>query len=366
VAVDRSLAAAEGSLAVVDPPLTAVVELAECCGLLTIDHLAPREAHTLGFGLAIRAALECGAERLLLAVGGSASTDGGLGLLVGLGLRVAVSGVEEIVLHMRAQDVEDPHLPPESAAMVSASASAALPPLGNAALPGIVQVDWSRVLPAPTGGAVILSDVTNPLLGPDGAAAVFGPQKGGASLVEEMDANLAHWAGVLGGSGGRPHGAANASASPAAVDPGALVAGRGAATGNPAALGAGAAGGAGFALQRWGATSTSGARAVADAVGLREAMLDADLVITGEGSFDDQTASGKVVDVVRQLAVEVGEERRRELPVAVVAGRLAAPFDGPAVALWDLAGERALTQAPEVARQAGREFAMRFSDEPQI
>ncbi|MCG6568163.1 glycerate kinase [Tessaracoccus sp. ZS01] len=282
------------------PDGTGVVELAHCCGLTTIGHLAPREAHTRGLGLAIRAALDAGATRLLLALGGSASTDGGLGLLVALGLSVA-----------RA---------PQPTALTEQ--------LGNAALPGITAVEWAGVVPPPEGGALVLSDVTNPLLGPDGAAAVFGPQKGGASLVEEMDANLAHWAALVGG--------------------------------DPHAPGAGAAGGAGFALQLWGATTTSGARVVADAIGLREAMEDADLVVTGEGSFDAQSFSGKAVDVVRQIAAEVAEARGRDLPVALVAGRREVDFHGLAVALWDLAGERALADPIAVAREAGRQLAMSF------
>lgn len=270
-----------------------VVELAECCGLLTIDALAPREAHTLGFGMAIRSAIEAGAERLLLAIGGSASTDGGLGLLVGLGVAIE-----------RPDGVST---------------------LGNAALPHVVSVDWSGAVPVPSGGATVLSDVTNPLLGDDGAAAVFGPQKGGAPFVAQLDAALASWAAVLGG--------------------------------DPQSPGAGAAGGAGFALRRWGATSTSGALAVADAVGLREALWDADLVVTGEGAFDAQTASGKVVDVVRRMAAEVAMARQRALPVAVVAGRMEARYDGPAVELWALAGERALSDAVRVTRDAGRRLA---------
>lgn len=311
------------------PDDTAVVELAECCGLTTVSHLAPREAHTLGFGLAIRAALEAGVTRLLLAIGGSASTDGGLGLLVGLGLRVTgegIEGVEKITMRQGASDVEAPHLKPSDASINSAPS---LPALGNAALERVRGVDWADVLAPPRGGAFILSDVTNPLLGAKGAAAVFGPQKGGASIVEEMDQNLAVWAELL--------------------------------AGDPGAPGAGAAGGAGFALQRWGAETTSGARTVAEAIGLPEAMAEADLVITGEGSFDSQTAGGKAIDVVRQLAAEAAAARGRELPVAVVAGRMEAAFDGPAVALWDLAGERALTDAAGVAREAAAELARQLS-----
>ncbi|MFD0867453.1 glycerate kinase, partial [Tessaracoccus lubricantis] len=121
--------------------------------------------------------------------------------------------------------------------------------------------------------------------------------------------------------------------------------------------------GAGFALQLWGATTTSGARVVADVIGLREAMEDADLVITGEGSFDAQSFSGKAVDVVRQLAVEVAQSRGRDLPVALIAGRRDADFGGPAVALWDFAGERALRDPVGVAREAARQLALQVTEE---
>lgn len=269
------------------PDGAAVVELAECCGLLLLDEPAPMAAHTVGFGMAIRSALEAGATRLLLAVGGSASTDCGAGLLVGLGARLLDgAGVE----------IREP---------------------GNGELLRVAQVDLSGLPPLPPGGAAVLSDVTNPLLGPDGAASVFGPQKGG--VPTELEPGVAHFASLLGGDHSAP--------------------------------GAGAAGGAGFALQRWGAVPVSGATAVAGAVGLPEAVEGADLVITGEGRFDAQTASGKVVHVVRGLA---GDAR-----TVLVAGRIDAAVDGfaGAVSLWEVAGEGALTHPEEAAVEAGRRLA---------
>lgn len=273
------------------PDGTAVIELAECCGLLLLDEPAPGEAHTLGFGLAIRAAIEAGASRLLLAIGGSASTDGGAGLLVGLGARLL----------------------DESGAEVAAP--------GNATLRRIATVDTSEMVAPPAGGAVILSDVDNPLLGERGAAAVFGPQKGGDPVV--LEPGLAHFAGVLGG--------------------------------DPTAPGAGAAGGAGFALQWWGALFSAGAEAVGEAVGLPAAAETADLVITGEGALDAQTAAGKVVSYVRRV---VGDSR-----TAVVAGRIDAEVDGfaGAVSLLELAGESALTEPAWAARAAGAHLAERFA-----
>ncbi|MBB1517549.1 glycerate kinase [Tessaracoccus sp. MC1679] len=274
------------------PDGTGVVELAAACGIVGLDPLDARGAHTTGFGMAIRAALEAGVSRLLLAIGGSASTDCGAGLLVALGARLLDDG---------GREVTSP---------------------GNSALPRVATVDLSGMPPPPPGGAVVLSDVTNPLLGPLGAAAVFGPQKGGVGIVDELELNVGRFAELL--------------------------------AGDVEAAGAGAAGGAGFALQRWGATTESGARAVAEAVGLEAALDGADLVITGEGRFDSQSAGGKVVSVVREMA---GDRR-----VAVVAGRIDAAVDGlaGAVSLWDLAGEGALTESASVAEEAGRVLASRF------
>ncbi len=197
---------------------------------------------------------------------------------------------------------------------------------GNAALARVATVDLSGLLRPPAGGAVVLSDVTNPLLGPLGAAAVFGPQKGGAGIVDELVFNVGRFAELLGGD--------------------AEAAGAGAGRRRRVRV-----------LQRWGATTASGARAVAGAVGLVEALEGADLVITGEGRFDSQSAAGKVVSVVRVLA---GDSR-----VAVVAGRIDAPVDtlAGAVSLWDLAGERALSDAAGVAEEAGRALASRLESQ---
>lgn len=275
------------------PDGTGVVELADACGIVGLDPLAPREAHTLGFGLAIRAAVEARVSRLLLAVGGSASTDCGAGMLVALGARLIDASGREI------------------------------PAPGNSALGRVTEVDMSRMVWPPMGGAVVLSDVTNPLLGASGAAMVFGRQKGGKGILDELESNVDWFATLLGG--------------------------------DPDAPGAGAAGGVGFALRRWGATISSGAAAVADAIGLPEAVADADLVVTGEGRFDSQSAGGKAVSVVRGIA---GDDR-----VMLVAGRIDAPVDGlaGAVSLWDLAGDRALTDAGAVAAEAGRTLASRFT-----
>jgi glycerate 2-kinase len=269
------------------PDGTGVVELAATSGITLLDPLEPLDAHTAGFGEAIAAALDHGVERLLLGLGGSASTDGGVAALAVLGGRF---------LDAADQPVE----------------------LGNRGLGMLARVDLSSLRPLPPGGAVILGDVTNPLLGEHGAAAVFGPQKGAdAATVEMLDSNLARLARLL-PSGDRG--------------------GREAPVWRPAGLasqpGAGAAGGTGFGLLAWGAVMGGGAALVARALGLDNAIADAGLVITGEGRFDGQSEAGKAPTVVAALARHAG------VPTSLVAGAITAEPRGFAasVALADLAG----------------------------
>lgn len=255
------------------PDGTGVVELATTSGITLLDPLRPTTAHTYGFGRAIAAALDHGVRRLLLAIGGSASTDGGAGMLLALGARV-----------------ED--------------AAGAPVPLGNAGLADVALVDLSTARRPPAGGALALGDVTNPLLGPAGAAAVFGPQKGAdAATVEMLEANLAHFARLV----------------PVP----------------PETPGAGAAGGTGFALLAWGAGWASGAGAVGDCLDLPGAVAAADVVVTGEGRYDAQTGAGKVASYVQGLATAGGSR------AMLVAGLVAAPADAfdAAVSLTDLAGD---------------------------
>lgn len=257
------------------PDGTAVVELARTSGITLLDPLRPLDAHTLGFGQAIAAALDAGATRLLLAIGGSSSTDGGVGALAALG---------GVFLDVQRRPVR----------------------LGARGLGTVARVDLSRLRPLPPGGALVLSDVTNPLLGSTGAAAVFGPQKGATpAMVDAMHENLERLARLV------PGGSAFA-----------------------AIPGAGAAGGTGFGLLAWGATMAGGAGAVADALGLSTALAGADLVITGEGRFDGQSAAGKVPSEVAARAAAAG------VPVALVAGSIDADASGFAasVSLADLAG----------------------------
>lgn len=240
-------------------PRTALVELAEASGLLLLASPAPLTAHTLGLGELIAAAIDAGAERVLIGLGGSGSTDGGAGALLGLGATL----VDE-----RGQRV----------------------PLGNAGLLQLARVDLGTAVPPPAGGALALSDVDNPLLGDRGAVAVFGAQKGlDDALASAAEHALARFAALIDPEGER-----------ASVP------------------GAGAAGGAAFGLLAWGAQITSGSRVVAETIGLPSAISGADLVITGEGRFDGQSAGGKAPAEVARLAREAG------VPCALVAGSVEA------------------------------------------
>jgi glycerate kinase len=226
------------------PDGTGVVEVASTSGITLLDPLRPLTAHTRGFGQAIRAALDAGVPRLLLALGGSSSTDGGVGALRELGARILWADGAE------AGD-------------------------GGGSLAEIAGVDRAGLLPLPAGGARILGDVRAPLTGPAGAAAVYGPQKGAtADDVRTLDAGLAHLAVVLG------------------VD--------------PATPGSGAAGGTAAGLLAWGAEPASGSAGVAEAIGLAGLIARADVVITGEGRFDLQSRTGKVPSRVLDLAAAHG------------------------------------------------------------
>lgn len=282
------------------PDGTGVVELASTSGIeLLGERRLPWDADSLGFGQAIVAALDHGVARLVLGIGSSASTDGGAGLLTALGARFLNAEGERITRGARGlADVCTAH------------------------------VDGLRALPA--GGALVLTDVANRLLGANGAAAVFGPQKG--LSIDELpaaDAGLARFAELLGG--------------------------------DPTVPGAGAAGGAGFALHLWGATLTPGAAEVAELIALDAAVREADLVVTGEGSFDGQSAAGKVPSFVADLAAAI------DVPVALIAGRIADDSDttgfARSLSLIELAGSAQGSMADPVRwlRAAGAALAQHFA-----
>lgn len=265
-----------------------VVELASTSGIeLLGERRRGLDADTSGFGQAIVAALDAGVDRLVLGIGSSSSTDGGIGMLRALGARVTDAAGHEVAPGVRG--------------------------LGR-----IATVDLSSLRPLPTGGVTVLSDVSNPLLGERGAAAVFGPQKGLDPLgVAEAEAGLARWSASV------PDGASLAQAP-----------------------GAGAAGGTGFGLLAWGARLTPGAREVAELIGLAEAVAEAELVVTGEGSFDGQSAAGKVPAFVAELAARAG------VPAALVTGRIAADADTAAFAASVSLSERAGSPAASLAEPA--------------
>lgn len=228
---------------------TAVVEAATTSGLQMIPE-ARRDAlsaSSLGFGQAVRAAADQGARRIVLALGGSASTDGGMGLLTGLGWRfLDDAGVQ---------------VPPTGAGLARVSA-----------------VDTADAADLAGVELIAAGDVLNPLLGQRGAAAVYAPQKGAsAQEVRELEAGLARLVRVLDG-----------------VRPGA-----GQLAGQPSA---GAAGGLGFAAMLLGAREVSGAEFFLELLDFASACRHADLVITGEGRIDEQTLQGKLPAVVARRA----------------------------------------------------------------
>ena len=177
----------------------------------------------------------------------------------------------------------------------------------------------------------MLSDVTNPLLGTRGAAAVFGPQKGaGQDDVLALDAALARLAALV--------------------------------DADPDAAGAGAAGGTGFGLLAWGARLVPGSAAVAELVGLDAAVAAASVVVTGEGSYDGQSAAGKVPAHVGAIAASAG------VPAALVAGRIAGDADTAGFAatssLTALAGsgKAAMAEPARWLEAAGAQLARAFEE----
>ena len=217
----------------------AVVELAEASGLRRVhaSALDPLHATSRGTGELIRIALEAGADRILIGVGGSACTDGGAGMLQALGARLT--------------DSDGADIGP-----------------GGAGLEKLARIQLDRLHPALARCRLdVACDIRGPLLGPDGAAMMFAAQKGASPReVRRLEAALSHFAVIT----------AAAGAPDLATMPG-----------------SGAAGGSGFGLALAGARLLGGAALICDAVGLDAALTGAALVITGEGRLDAQTATGK-------------------------------------------------------------------------
>ena len=246
----------------------AVIEMAAASGLAALpggrpDSATARTSSSLGTGELIRAALDAGCRQIILGVGGSANTDGGAGLLQGLGARLL--------------DAEGNDLPP-----------------GGAALARLASIDLSNFDTRLDEARFLLaSDVDNPLLGDQGAAAIFGPQKGASTEdVAALDSALDTFVQVLAEE----------------IGPRALKAAD--------APGAGAAGGVGYAaIAVLAATRRPGIDVVLEFTELAERLAGADLVITGEGSLDEQSLLGKTPMGVSRAARTAG------VPVDAVCGR---------------------------------------------
>jgi glycerate kinase len=242
---------------------TAVLDMASASGieLISRDRLNPMKATSYGTGELIRAVLDKNIRNMIIGIGGSATNDGGIGMLAALGYRI---------LDDKGNDVGE----------------------GGEALGKIAAIDISGAHPGLKNLSVrIACDVTNPLLGEKGAAAIFGPQKGATpEMIKILDAGLAKLKAAY----------VKAGLCKDAESPG-----------------DGAAGGLGAALRIClNAKMESGARLVMDSAGFFDKLKDADLVITGEGMTDGQTAGGKLCSVVAE------ESHKANLPVALLSGAL--------------------------------------------
>ncbi len=269
----------------IDGGRTGVVELASSSGLalIPVERLDPRKASTFGFGQLLEAARMQGVASIIAGIGGSSTNDGGAGMAQALGYRLLDSAGRYL-------------------------------PRGGAALAHLDRIDPSGFDPSWRSVSVMVaSDVTNPLTGPQGASAVYGPQKGAdPKAVRELDAALARLAEVI------------------ARDLGKQVAD---------ISGAGAAGGAGAGLVAFlGARLVPGAPLVVDASGFDRALHGARLVITGEGRVDGQTAFGKAPGEVAKRARSAG------IPTLLLAGSR-----GPG---WESLSSMGVTSVVTLAEEA--------------
>ncbi|MCV7150699.1 glycerate kinase family protein [Mycolicibacterium pyrenivorans] len=260
-----------------DPPVTAYIECAQACGLALLGGpptvRTALDAHSRGVGQLVAAAREAGAGRIVVGLGGSGCTDGGRGMVEALG---GLTAAKELL-------------------------------------------DGIELIAA--------SDVEHPLLGPRGAAAVFGPQKGAdPDTVAVLEDRLAAWAEELTVAAGRPVG----------DDPG-----------------AGAAGGIGAALIALGGRRESGAAIIAEHTGLVDDVAAADLVITGEGRFDDQSLHGKVVSALASAA------RAHRIPVLVLAGQVT--LDESSLGAAGIAWAYSITDHAESVQRAIEDAADQLS-----
>jgi len=273
---------------------TAVVELANICGITRTSPLDPLGASTYELGVVLKEALnESRVKKLIIAVGGSASTDGGVGALMAFGAKFKDNSGESISL-------------------------------GGVGLEALAAIDLREVPPAPIGGVLCLTDVTNPLLGEWGSARVFAPQKGaGADQVATLERGLRQLKEI---------------------------------SGVQDFAGAGAAGGTPFGLSlAWKVEIESGALLVGAMIGLDEAIRESDLVITGEGRLDTQSYRGKVVGVITALAAQ---SNKRTL---YCVGSSEEPLEENGIALVDIAPsvEEAMRSPEEWLIKVGAKLAER-------
>lgn len=273
---------------------TAIIEMATASGLqlLTLEQRDATLTSTCGTGQLIAAALDSGARRIILAIGGSATNDAGTGMLSALGARFL--------------DADRQPLPP-----------------GGLALAKVAHIDLTAMDARLSEVQFeVAADVDNPLCGPHGASHVFGPQKGASpEQVLQLDAALQLFAEHSARALGSDH-----SQHP----------------------GSGAAGGVGFAAKAYlNAAFRPGVDVVADLTGLAEALEGADLVITGEGRFDAQTLRGKTPFGVARIA------RKRGVPVVVLAGTLGEGY--AELYAHGISAAFALTSGPMTLEQACRE-----------
>lgn len=309
----------------------AVVEMADVSGLVNLPdgQMKPMTATSRGTGEVMAAAIDAGCTQIMLGIGGSASTDGGAGMLAALGARL---------LDADGAELGD----------------------GGAALASLASIDVQALAARMRGVALTVAcDVDNPLTGPRGAAAVYGPQKGATpAQVSELDDALSHFADVLAEHAEHDehtdhaeHGELTDHAGHARHD----------ARDVRDVAGAGAAGGVGYAaLALLDAQLRPGIDVVFDLVGFAGHLASADFVITGEGSLDEQTLHGKAPAGVASAAVARG------VPVVAVCGRTTlsaqrlkdAGIDA-AYALSDLEPdlERSMTGAAALLEQLGEQIA---------
>ncbi len=300
----------EAAFGILGDGKTAVVEMAQASGLRLIpgERRSPLLTTTYGTGELIRGALDRGARKIIVGIGGSGTVDGGAGMAQALGARLLDEEGEEI-------------------------------PFGGGGLRGLRRIDATKMdVRLKSVSVLAASDVDNPLIGPEGASAVYGPQKGATpEMVAQLEENLSHYAEILKQDLG--------------IDVKDIP-------------GAGAAGGLGAGLLAFlKADIRPGVEVVVEASGLEEKVKGADLVITGEGKIDGQTVHGKTPLGVAKVAKKYG------IPVIAVAGWVA---DDAAVVLdhgidavfsitrHPMSLEEAMARSPVLVADLGEQIARFF------